>query len=56
VDGPNPLRSQSRNNVGDVWVVATYTPGAPARPVRARALLIVTVPLYMRFDPWSAPR
>ena len=56
VDGPNPLRSQNRNNVGDVWVVATYTPGAPARPIRARALLVVTVPLYMRFDPWSAPR
>jgi quinohemoprotein amine dehydrogenase len=56
VDGPNPLRSGNRNNVGDVWVVASYQPAAPARPIRARALLIVTVPLYLRFDPWSAPR
>jgi quinohemoprotein amine dehydrogenase len=55
-DGPNPLRNGNRNNVGDVWVVATYQPAAPARPIRARALLIVTVPLYLRFDPWSAPR
>ena len=23
-DGPNPARSSSRNNVGDVWVVASY--------------------------------
>jgi quinohemoprotein amine dehydrogenase len=56
VDGPNPLRGGNRNNVGDVWVVATYQPAAPARPIRARSLLIVTVPLYLRFDPWSAPR
>ncbi len=26
VDGPNPQRHRSRDNVGDVWVVATYTP------------------------------
>lgn len=57
VDGPNPLRSGDRNNIGDVWVVATYQPDGPlARPIRARALLIVTVPLYLRFDPWTAPR
>jgi quinohemoprotein amine dehydrogenase len=53
-DGPNPLRLGNRNNIGDVWVVATYQPGGPpVRPVRARALLVVTVPLYLRFDPWS---
>jgi quinohemoprotein amine dehydrogenase len=54
-DGPNPARKGSRNNVGDVWVVATHAgPGAdPARPLRARAHLLVTVPLYMRFDPWQ---
>jgi quinohemoprotein amine dehydrogenase len=56
VDGPNPLRNGNRNNLGDVWVVATYQPAPPARPMRARALLVVTVPLYLRFDPWSAPR
>jgi quinohemoprotein amine dehydrogenase len=56
VDGPNPSRRGERNNIGDVYVVATYTPeamdGAAAKPLRARAHLLVTVPLYMR---WEAP-
>ena len=47
VDGPNPQRPQSRDNVGDVWVVATYTGPHAANEIRARAHLIVTVPLYM---------
>jgi quinohemoprotein amine dehydrogenase len=58
VDGPNPARPGNRNNVGDVWVVATYTP-AGGTPLRARAHLLVTVPLYMRWDPgseWTAGR
>jgi quinohemoprotein amine dehydrogenase len=53
VEGPNPKRSGNRNNVGDVWVVATYTePGAgpAAKPLRGRAHLLVTVPLYMDWD------
>jgi len=50
LDGPNPARSGNRDNVGDVWVVATHTPGADAAPMRARAHLVVTVPLYMRWD------
>jgi quinohemoprotein amine dehydrogenase len=48
-DGPNPKRSGNRNNIGDVWVVAAYTPSG-GTPLRARAHLIVTVPLYMRWD------
>jgi quinohemoprotein amine dehydrogenase len=53
VDGPNPQRSGQRNNVGDVWAVATYTPsGAGAKPMKARSLLVSTVPLYMRWEPW----
>jgi quinohemoprotein amine dehydrogenase len=53
LDGPNPARSSSRNNVGDVWVVASYVPpGKNARPLKARALLLVTVPLYVKFVPW----
>lgn len=49
VDGPNPQRSGHRNNVGDVWVVATFTPShGPA--MKARAQLVVTVPLYQRWD------
>ncbi len=55
VDGPNAARKGSRNNIGDVWVVATYAAEAggekPAASIRARAHLLVTVPLYMRFDP-----
>jgi quinohemoprotein amine dehydrogenase len=52
VDGPNPARKGQRNNVGDVWVVATFDRGSE-RALRARAHLLVTVPLYMRFDPWQ---
>ena len=55
VDGPNPERSGDRNNIGDVWVIASFSPqGEQAdRPLQARAHLIVTVPLYMRWDPWG---
>ena len=52
-DGPNPKRSGNRNNVGDVWVVATLNADSPLKPgktLRGRAHLIVTVPLYMRWD------
>jgi quinohemoprotein amine dehydrogenase len=59
IDGPNPARSGQRNNIGDVWVVATHTPGRSAeggggKPMKARALLVSTVPLYMRWEPWRA--
>ncbi len=50
-DGPNPDRSGNRNNIGDVWAVARYTTPS-GEELTARAHLIVTVPLYMRFDPW----
>jgi len=52
LDGPNPKRRHNANNYGDVWVVATFTPAhaeAP-RPMRARGHLLVTVPVYIRFD------
>jgi quinohemoprotein amine dehydrogenase len=48
-DGPNPNRSGNRNNVGDVWIVATRA-ASGGTPLRARAHLVVTVPLYMRWD------
>jgi quinohemoprotein amine dehydrogenase len=48
-DGPNPKRSGNRNNIGDVWVVAVHQPSG-GTPLRARAHLVVTVPLYMRWD------
>jgi quinohemoprotein amine dehydrogenase len=49
VEGPNPQRQGNANNVGDVWVIATHTPEGAKRPLRARAHLLVTVPLYMRW-------
>ena len=59
VDGPNTSRVGARNNIGDVWVVAKYlgdaVAGKPAPTLRARAHLLVTVPLYMRFDPTRTP-
>ena len=56
LDGPNPQRSGNRNNIGDVWVVATYQEnenGTGTRPLKARAHLLVTVPLYLRWEPWK---
>lgn len=56
VDGPNPQRPRNANNVGDVWVVAVFNrsgkdkDGKTLGPLRARAHLLVTVPLYMRWD------
>lgn len=58
-DGPNPKRHNSGNNVGDVWVVAAYHgesgagetgAGARAKTLRGRAHLLVTVPLFIRYD------
>jgi quinohemoprotein amine dehydrogenase len=53
-EGPNPKRSGNRNNVGDVWVVATIGPDSPLQPgktLRGRAQLVVSVPLYLRWEP-----
>ena len=56
IDGPNDARPGRRNNVGDVWVVATYAPAAAGgKPLRGRAHLLVTVPLYMRWDRSAPP-
>ena len=52
IDGPNPERVGSRNNVGDAWVIATHRT-TDGEELRARAHLLVTVPLYMRWDPWK---
>jgi quinohemoprotein amine dehydrogenase len=51
VDGPNPQRSGNRNNVGDVWVVASYTPDGTKAALKARAHLLVTEPLYLNWEP-----
>jgi quinohemoprotein amine dehydrogenase len=52
VDGPNPKRKFSRNNYGDVWVVATTKneKGKDGRPLTGKSYLVVTVPLYAQWD------
>ncbi|MBT2187281.1 quinohemoprotein amine dehydrogenase subunit alpha [Sphingobium sp. H33] len=52
VEGPNPKRRFSRNNYGEVWVVATAKSEKDAfgRPLTARSYLVVTVPTYKRWD------
>jgi quinohemoprotein amine dehydrogenase len=55
VDGPNPQRKGERNNIGDVWVVASYTPPGATTPLRARSHLLVAPPLYIKFDPTVTP-
>jgi quinohemoprotein amine dehydrogenase len=51
-DGPNPLRKFSRNNYGDVWVVATSKTekDKDGKPMAGRSYLVVTVPTYIRWD------
>jgi quinohemoprotein amine dehydrogenase len=49
LDGPNPKRKHNADNYGDVWVVAAYAP-ADGHALKARAHLLVTVPLYIKFD------
>jgi quinohemoprotein amine dehydrogenase len=54
VEGPNPERKKQANNFptnnwGDVWVAATYdAPGGT--PMKARSYLVVTIPVYIRYD------
>lgn len=55
IDGPNPNRIGERNNMGDVWAVASYTPPGASAPLRGRSHLLVTAPLYMKFDPTVTP-
>jgi quinohemoprotein amine dehydrogenase len=51
-DGANPNRKYSRNNTGDVWVVATAKNEKDQRgkPLVGKSYLVVTVPLYIQFD------
>jgi len=54
MEGPNPARQKQANNFptnnwGDVWVVGTYdAPGGAV--MKARSYLVVTIPVYMRYD------
>jgi quinohemoprotein amine dehydrogenase len=51
-DGPNPKRKFSRNNYGDIWVVATAKneKDKDSKPLVGKSYLVVTVPMYMQWD------
>jgi quinohemoprotein amine dehydrogenase len=46
-DGPNPARKMFENNMGDLWVTASYTPPGGAE-LSARAYLLATIPLMIQ--------
>ena len=50
-EGPNQQRRFTTNNTGDIWVVAKYQDkdSGPA-PLTAKSYLVVTVPVYMKWD------
>ncbi len=47
-EGPNPERHRSAENVGDVWVAASYTPDGETKPLKSRAYLLVSITAYKR--------
>ncbi len=54
IEGPNPERRKQANNYptnnwGDVWVAAAYN-SPEGKPMKARSYLVVTIPVYMRYD------
>ncbi len=50
-EGPNSQRRFTTNNTGDVWVVANYkNSDSGAAPLTAKSYLVVTVPVYMKWD------
>jgi quinohemoprotein amine dehydrogenase len=54
VEGPNPARQKQTNNFptnnwGDVWLTASYDAGG-GRMLKARSYLVVTIPIYMKYD------
>jgi quinohemoprotein amine dehydrogenase len=50
IDGPNPNRKRGTNNMGDVWVVASYAAPGASRPLLGRSQLIVSPPIYTYWD------
>lgn len=56
-DGIPGDRSGERNNIGNVWVVATHRPAdggttSGSTPLRSRGHLLVSVPIYLYWDAW----
>jgi quinohemoprotein amine dehydrogenase len=52
LDGPNPKRKFSRNNYGDIWIVATSKTekDKDGKALSGRGYLVVTVPTYIKWD------
>jgi quinohemoprotein amine dehydrogenase len=52
IDGPNPQRKFSRNNYGDVWIVATAKDekDKDGKPLVGKSYLVVAVPTYINWD------
>lgn len=51
IEGPNPKRKFERNNYGDLWIVASAKElDKDGKPLTARSYLVVTVPLYVKWD------
>ena len=50
MEGPNPQRRFTTNNAGDVWVIATYQGKGALQEITAKSYLVVTVPIYMKWD------
>ncbi len=50
-EGPNPQRRFMTNNTGDVWIVAKHQDkDSGPTPLTAKSYLVVTVPMYMKWD------
>jgi len=54
VEGPNPERKKQANNFatnnwGDIWVEASYQT-AGGSVLKSRSYLVVTIPVYVRYD------
>lgn len=54
MEGPNPERKKQSNNYptnnwGDIWVDATFDAPGGAK-LQARSYLVVTIPVYMKYD------
>jgi len=44
IEGPNPKRYRSGENIGDVYVTAEYKPGNDAKAMKARSYVLVSIP------------
>lgn len=50
IDGPNMDRELNANNMGDIWIVASYTPDGASDTIRGRSRLVVAPPLFVYWE------